>query len=143
MSAGFAACATPPIAVDSRNAANPADIAYWTSVQNSGNPDELRAYLHAFPHGVFAGLAQVKLNELQGAPQAAQRQDNRAPGATIELTRPVVRAIDRIELDVDASALQHGSNFRVFVFRAGSPGRIATPIFLHSPPPPSRLRSST
>jgi hypothetical protein len=113
------------------HAADPADIAYWTSVQNSGNPDELRAYLHAFPHGEFAGLAQVKLNELQGTPQAAQPQGNRAPasGATIELTRPVVRAIDWIELDVDASALQHGSNFRVFVFRAGSPDRIVDPNF--------------
>jgi len=105
-------------------AADPADIAYWTSVENSGNPDELRAYLHTFPHGQFAGLAQVKLGELQGTPQAAQRQ---ASGATIEITRPVVRAIDRIELDVDASALQLGSNFRVGVFRVGSPDRIADP----------------
>ncbi len=111
------------------HAADPADVAYWTSVQSSGNADELRAYLHAFPHGEFAALAQVKLNELQGASAPGPHLDNRASGATIELTRPVVRAIDRIELDVDASALQHGSNFRVFVFRAGSPDRIADPNF--------------
>jgi len=129
--AAFAALLLTAMASGMAHAADPADIAYWTSVGNSGNPDELKAYLHAFPHGQFAGLAQIKLNELQSGPQTAPPRDTggQGAGATIELTRPVFRAIDRIELDVDASALQHGSNFRVFVFRAGSPDRIADPNF--------------
>jgi hypothetical protein len=110
-------------------AADSADLIFWTTVENSRNADELNAYLHAFPHGQFASLAQVRLKELQGAAGPAQRPAGNARGAsaTIEMTRPVVRAIDRIEFDVDGSGLQSGSNWRVAVFRAGAPDKIANP----------------
>jgi hypothetical protein len=45
-------------------AADPADVTFWQSVQNSKNPAEYNAYLHAFPHGQFVELAHARLNEL-------------------------------------------------------------------------------
>src|SRR5215469_11421850 len=90
-------------------AADPADIAFWSSVSNSSDPAELRAYLHAFPHGQFVEIAKLKLQELGSAtPAAAPAQpvhSTAAPVASIEPTRGTWRAIDRIELDVDASNL--------------------------------------
>ena len=51
--------------------ANPAEIAFWESVRDSKNPEELRAYLQQFPKGVFAPLAQARLNALERKPAAA------------------------------------------------------------------------
>ncbi len=47
-----------------------AERTFWQSVQNSGDPDELEAYLRAYPNGEFAGAAQVRLKELQDTPVA-------------------------------------------------------------------------
>jgi hypothetical protein len=60
-------------------ATDPADIAYWQSVQNSKNPAEYKAYLSAFPHGAFSGLAQARINELGGGGMAANGGGNNAP----------------------------------------------------------------
>lgn len=45
-----------------------AERTFWQSVENSGDPDELKAYLRAYPTGEFAGAARVKLKELQNTP---------------------------------------------------------------------------
>ncbi len=44
------------------------DLAFWESVKESKNPEELKAYLDRFPSGIFAGLAQARLRALS-APQ--------------------------------------------------------------------------
>jgi len=44
--------------------------AFWESVKDSKNPNELRAYLEQYPHGLFAMLAQERLSSLQ-PPQIA------------------------------------------------------------------------
>jgi len=108
-------------------AADPADIAFWSSVANSRDPAELRAYLHAFPHGQFVEIAKIKLQELENAPHAPappQVQSGTIPPASITPTRSVWRAIDRIELDVDASNLGAGSNHRLIVVPAGTPDAV-------------------
>lgn len=46
---------------------NAAEIAFWNSVKDSKNPAELRAYLQAFPTGVFAPLAKVRIEGLEKA----------------------------------------------------------------------------
>jgi hypothetical protein len=51
--------------------ATPAEISFWESVRDSRNPDELRAYLQAFPNGVFKPLAEARLATLGRKPAAA------------------------------------------------------------------------
>lgn len=41
-----------------------AELLFWDSIKNSDNPATFEAYLKQFPNGVFAGLAQAKLDEL-------------------------------------------------------------------------------
>ena len=47
------AVGTPVLAEDS------AEITFWDSVRDSKNPDELKAYLDAYPNGKFAPLARI------------------------------------------------------------------------------------
>jgi len=42
------------------------DRALWESVRDSKNPEEIQAYLSAFPQGLFAGVATARLRSLQG-----------------------------------------------------------------------------
>ena len=53
----------PPIAAPLDPAAN--DRAFWDSVKDTKNPEELKAYLEQFPTGLFAALAQTRLRALQ------------------------------------------------------------------------------
>ncbi|MCK8783149.1 hypothetical protein M0638_01985 [Roseomonas sp. NAR14] len=50
---------------------DPADLAFWQSIQNSANPAEYAAYLHAFPQGRFAALARIRAGQADGAAAAA------------------------------------------------------------------------
>lgn len=111
--------ATPVLADDS------ADILFWTSIQNSADPAEFKAYLRAFPDGKFAALARIR----GGVPSQAQPTDggrNERPAAqetaaTLVVSTPTVRAIDRIAVDIDARGLRSASNHRVLVVPAGTP----------------------
>src|SRR5262249_39119165 len=55
-----------------------AELMFWDSIKNSENPATFEAYLKQFPNGVFAGLAQAKLDELKGKqnnqPTTAEQQ---------------------------------------------------------------------
>ncbi len=44
-----------------------AEIAYWNSIKDSGNPANFRAYLEDFPQGRFRRLAENRLRELEEA----------------------------------------------------------------------------
>lgn len=48
--------------------ATPAEIAFWESVRDTKNPEELRAYLQTFPNGMFAPLARARLAALEKPP---------------------------------------------------------------------------
>lgn len=43
-----------------------AELLFWASMKDSQNPEELRAYLAAYPQGRFAALARARLNTLSG-----------------------------------------------------------------------------
>jgi hypothetical protein len=47
-----------------------AELTFWKTVQESADPAEYRAYLEAFPGGVFAPLARVRIKQLEGAGEA-------------------------------------------------------------------------
>lgn len=59
--------ASPPAAVD---ASHEAELAFWESIKDSSNPQELRAYLQQFPNGVFAPLARLRSGASTPAQQA-------------------------------------------------------------------------
>jgi hypothetical protein len=40
------------------------ELAFWTTIQESDDPDMYREYLHQFPDGVYAGLAKLKIKKL-------------------------------------------------------------------------------
>lgn len=61
---------TPAPAPAPAPAENAAEIAFWNSVKDSRNPAELRTYLQAFPNGVFAPLAKVRIDSLEKAAAA-------------------------------------------------------------------------
>jgi hypothetical protein len=54
------------LAAVSAHASDPADVAFWQSVQSSKNPAEYKAYLNAFPHGVFVEVAKTRIKEFSG-----------------------------------------------------------------------------
>lgn len=47
-----------------------AEVAFWDTVKNAADPRELEAYLEAFPNGVFAALARIRLTRLKAASQS-------------------------------------------------------------------------
>lgn len=59
---------------------DPADLAFWQSIQTSTNPAEYLAYLDAFPTGKFAALARIRVTTPPLA--AAQPATAAAPAAT-------------------------------------------------------------
>ena len=76
-------------------AQTPGEISFWESVRNSKDPEELRAYLKAFPNGMFAPIARARLAALEkpaavppaprpAAPPAAAPQ----PPAAVASTAP-------------------------------------------------------
>ncbi len=56
------------------------ELAFWNSVQDSGRAVDLRAYLHQYPRGRFAALAQSRLDALvPAAAPAVLAANNRLP----------------------------------------------------------------
>jgi hypothetical protein len=45
-------------------AQNAAEVVFWNRVRDSTNPDELKAYLEAYPNGAFAQTARARLQQL-------------------------------------------------------------------------------
>lgn len=54
---------------------DPADLAYWNDVKDSGDEMLLRSYLEQFPNGAFTRLATARI-------EAIRRGEGRAPAAT-------------------------------------------------------------
>jgi peptidoglycan hydrolase-like protein with peptidoglycan-binding domain len=53
-----------------------AEIAFWNSIKDSKNAAEYQAYLQAFPNGVFAPLARIRVQQFGGS---AGNQPPQAP----------------------------------------------------------------
>ncbi|MCG6863673.1 MAG: formylglycine-generating enzyme family protein [Chromatiaceae bacterium] len=89
------------------------ELAFWEAVENSENPAELEAYLHAYPKGRFAPLAKVRINalkkqgsnETEQAPQIAPPESGSAAGIGEE------QPVDVEEAPASAKA-QAGNQFR-------------------------------
>lgn len=62
--------AGPVTATESPNT----EIVYWQSIKDSKDPASYRAYLNQYPKGTFAGLAKVRMRELERRPVATNRQ---------------------------------------------------------------------
>jgi hypothetical protein len=50
-----------------------AELLFWESIKDSNNPAVFDAYLKQFPNGVFAALAQAKLDELKPTQQPKRK----------------------------------------------------------------------
>ncbi|MCA3262125.1 MAG: caspase family protein, partial [Telmatospirillum sp.] len=69
---------------------------FWDSVKLSNDPAELRAYLDAFPNGMFAGIARARVASLETARQsqvaAVSAVPAQAPTSAPAAAAPVVAA---------------------------------------------------
>jgi hypothetical protein len=70
--------------------ASASEITFWNSVKDSTDPEELRAYLEAFPQGTFASLARIRLNKLE---QDRQKKATGPRAAGVHLDEPTIREI--------------------------------------------------
>ena len=61
-----------------QGAGQQAELLFWDSIKSSDNPATFEAYLKQFPNGIFAGLAQAKVDELKARagnqPTTAEQQ---------------------------------------------------------------------
>jgi len=74
-----------------------AELLYWESAQASNNPAVFKAYLQQFPNGMFAALAQAKLEELSaGSSQTVAKAD--APVAPVQTATIAVPASTQAEI---------------------------------------------
>lgn len=97
------ASAAPTASAVPAPAADPeaSDRAFWESVKDSKNPDELKAYLEQFPNGQFASLARARLKSLQAAqvatiaPSIAATRPSTAPGISISLLSEILSVVDK------------------------------------------------
>jgi hypothetical protein len=68
-----------------------AEVVFWNRVRDSANPDELKAYLEAFPNGAFAETARTRLREL--APISLRPQVPLAPPGKALSDAAVIREV--------------------------------------------------
>jgi uncharacterized caspase-like protein len=69
-----AAAVTPPAPAQSPAGNQQAELLFWDSIKDSDNPATFEAYIKQFPNGVFAGLAQAKVDELKAKSEPAETQ---------------------------------------------------------------------
>jgi uncharacterized caspase-like protein len=125
-----AAAMPAPVAAPAQASApsgSSAEVAFWDSVQKSDRLDEYKAYLAAYPAGIFAGLARTRIENLEKAgPGRALRpvgDTNVAGTATTEnnlkLGADAVReTTDRLRLagfDPGAAAAKFGPRARAAI----------------------------
>lgn len=88
--AGPAGAAAPPAPAQSDGVA---EIALWTAIRNSNDPNEFEGFLQMFPSGAFAGAARQTLARLRGQAPTADPQPPavvaQAPPRTPVATPPV------------------------------------------------------
>ncbi len=63
--------APPPAAPSAQSGGSETEMLFWRSAQQSNRAEEYKAYLQQFPNGVFAGLARLRVAELEKAPRVA------------------------------------------------------------------------
>ncbi len=58
------------------------EMAFWTTIADSDNPEDFEAYLAQFPDGTFSRLAKIRIAALRDAPPAA------APAQQVAVAAP-------------------------------------------------------
>jgi hypothetical protein len=69
------ASSSPPAAAASGNS-DGVELEYWRSVKETNKPEELNAYLSAYPNGQFKALALARLAAIQNGPSTTTRNLN-------------------------------------------------------------------
>jgi len=99
---------------------DPADLAFWQSIQAGGSPAEYAAYLQAFPNGRFAALARIRAGGQAAPPPSARptpvRPVGPLPTAPAAAPAPAVAAgpagtIDAMALSKEAAELRRAGMF--------------------------------
>jgi len=105
----FVLVAAVAVAVPGRaDGLDPADLAFWQSLQGSADPAEYRAYLDAFPNGRFAPLARLRAGG--NAPAAASPAPSAAgrDGDEIAFWTSIENAKSPAEFQAYVDAYPHG-----------------------------------
>lgn len=76
-----------------------AEIEFWRSVKETSVPEELQAYLNAYPSGAFAELARIRLKNLRGDAGGKESEPISAPKERTEQSPP----IDSVQILEDMS----------------------------------------
>jgi uncharacterized caspase-like protein len=71
--ANSAAPAAAPATVASISGTNDVELEFWRSVKESNKPEELNAYLTAYPNGQFKSLALARIAALENGPSTTTR----------------------------------------------------------------------
>ncbi len=101
----FSGAGAPGVAPASAPVASPAvgggkevELAYWNSVKDSRDPDEIRSYTQKYPSGEFAGLAQMRIKALENSRSAPAPQKTAAVTPPPQATAPTI-ALDPIDAE--------------------------------------------
>ena len=70
---------SPEPSAEPNSGSQDAELAFFRIAMDSGSPEYFEAYLARYPNGVFAPLAQMRLNELQSNAVAAPAQPTAVP----------------------------------------------------------------
>jgi formylglycine-generating enzyme required for sulfatase activity len=71
-----------------KNSAEQFELAFWNSVKDSKQVSDYEAYLHAYPKGRFAALAQARIQQLKAAPQGQPPAQPSAPQQAAQSPKP-------------------------------------------------------
>jgi len=71
-----ASSSTPAVAASSSSSSDGVELEYWRSVKETNKPEELNAYLSAYPNGQFKALALARLAAIQNGPSTTTRNLN-------------------------------------------------------------------
>jgi Caspase domain/Putative peptidoglycan binding domain len=71
--AASVATAAAPAAVVSPSGSNDVELEFWRSIKDSNKPEELNAYLSAYPNGQFKSLALARIAALENGPSTTTR----------------------------------------------------------------------
>jgi TPR repeat protein len=64
--------------------ADATELSFWESVRDSDQPQELEAYLKAYPDGMFAPLARIRIEKLKGSDASEPAQPEPARSSPSE-----------------------------------------------------------
>jgi uncharacterized caspase-like protein len=70
------ASSSTPAAAASSSSSDGVELEYWRSVKETNKPEELNAYLSAYPNGQFKALALARLAAIQNGPSTTTRNLN-------------------------------------------------------------------